>query len=83
VNTYRTVTSFSNGTIAKVFVKEGTYVYEWEPLFLLKTNEGMLKKVEVGASGNIFSLSAKPGDEIKEDMTLAILKEDNLPSGCD
>jgi pyruvate/2-oxoglutarate dehydrogenase complex dihydrolipoamide acyltransferase (E2) component len=83
VNTYCAVASVSDGTVDQVFVNEGDYVYEWEPLFQLKTNEGVLKKVEMGVGGNILSLNVKPGDRVINDMTLAILKEDNLPSGCD
>ncbi|MFC0558960.1 hypothetical protein [Halalkalibacter alkalisediminis] len=83
MNTYRTVVSVCNGTIDKVFVNEGAYVHEWEPLFLLKTNEGVLKKIELGVGGNVFSLNVKPGDRVIHDMALAILKEDVLPSGCD
>jgi biotin carboxyl carrier protein len=33
VNTYCAVASVSDGTIDQVFVNEGDYVYEWEPLF--------------------------------------------------
>ncbi|WP_227937941.1 hypothetical protein [Alkalihalobacillus deserti] len=83
MNTYCEVVSVSNGTIDQVFVNEGDYVYEWEPLFLLKTNEGVLKKIEMGVGGNILSLNVKPGDKVIHDMTLAILREDDLPSGCD
>jgi pyruvate/2-oxoglutarate dehydrogenase complex dihydrolipoamide acyltransferase (E2) component len=83
LNTFRTVASLSNGTIDKVFVHEGAYVHEWEPLFILKTNDGVLKKVEIGVSGSISSVNVKPGDKVIHDMTLAILKEDHLPNGCD
>jgi biotin carboxyl carrier protein len=83
VNTYRTVVSLADGTIDEVFVNEGAYVYEWEPLFLMKTNEGVQEKVQMGVCGNISSLNVKPGDKVLHDMTLAIIKEDNLSSGCD
>ncbi|WP_332692190.1 hypothetical protein [Halalkalibacter lacteus] len=83
MNTYCAVASVFDGTIDQVFVNEGDYVYEWEPLFQLKTNEGVLKKVEMGVGGNILSLNVKPGDRVIHDMTLAILKEDDQPSGCD
>ncbi|MCL7745684.1 hypothetical protein [Halalkalibacter alkaliphilus] len=83
MNTYRTVVSVCNGTIDEIYVNEGAYVHEWEPLFLLKTNEGVLKKIEIGGGGNISSLNVKQGDRVIHDMTLAILKEDDFPSGCD
>ncbi|MDT8861862.1 hypothetical protein N0O92_16740 [Alkalihalobacillus sp. MEB130] len=83
MNAYCAIASMSAGTIDRVFVSEGDYVYEWEPLFQLKTNEGVLKKVEMGVGGKIISLHVKPGDRVIHDMTLAILREDDQPSGCD
>ncbi|ARK28835.1 hypothetical protein [Halalkalibacter krulwichiae] len=83
MNSYCAVASISNGTIDRIFVNEGDYVYEWEPLFQLRTNEGVLKRVEMGVCGEIISLNVKPGDRVIHDMTLAILREDDQPSGCD
>ncbi|WP_209125048.1 hypothetical protein [Alkalihalobacillus sp. BA299] len=83
MNRYRTVSSVSTGTVEKVMVNEGEFVYEWEPLFLIKTVNGLTKKVELGVSGVIKMIKVKSGDEVISDMTLAVLEEDTKPTGCD
>lgn len=64
-------------------VNEGEFVYEWQPLFVIKTSFGTIQKVELGISGVIAKLQVKPGDQVISDMTLAILEEDNKPAPSD
>ncbi|MDE5413269.1 hypothetical protein [Alkalihalobacterium chitinilyticum] len=83
MGSYHIVTSESNGVVEEVLINEGEYVYEWEPLFLIKSQNGNLKKVELGVSGKINSIRVIPGEKILSDMTLAVVEEDDLPRGCD
>ncbi|WP_209121922.1 hypothetical protein [Alkalihalobacillus sp. BA299] len=83
MNIYRKVTSSWNGVVEEVFVHRGSYVYEWEPLFLIKTLDGSTKIVQVNTSGDIEILKVKKGDHVTIESELAILQEDFLPTGCD
>lgn len=80
---FRIIDSHSDGLIEEVFIKEGNFVYEWEPLFLIKAPNGTMSKVEFGVSGIISKVNVQQGDSVFSAMTLAVLKEDNQPSGCD
>jgi hypothetical protein len=40
MDSYRTVCSFSSGTIEKVIVDERAYLYESQPILLIKTESG-------------------------------------------
>ncbi len=75
--------SLSDGIVEKVFVEKGTYVHEWEPLFLIKTANGAIKKIEMGVSGVISKVNVEPGERVCSDMTLALLEEDTVSNGCD
>jgi biotin carboxyl carrier protein len=83
VGCYRIIDSLADGIVEEVFIKEGNFVYEWEPLFLIKTPNGTIRKVEQGVSGIISRVNVKPGDNVFSMMTLAVIEEDLLPSGCD
>ncbi|UOE93559.1 hypothetical protein [Alkalihalobacillus sp. LMS39] len=80
---FRTVASLANGTVEKILVTEGSFVYEWEPLFLIRTKNGTSYEVKIGASGVISKVNVHEGDSIISDYTLAVLKEDAQPVGCD
>lgn len=73
----------TSGMVEEIMVREGEFVYEWEPLFSIKTKTGALIKVKLGASGKITTIKVSPGEQVITDMTLAILEEDIKPSGCD
>lgn len=79
----RTIDCLCDGIVEKRFITEGAFVYEWEPLFHIKTSNGVTKKIEIGVSGFIDKIYVTPGDSVRSNMTLAILKEDTFPSGCD
>ncbi|SDI17373.1 hypothetical protein [Alteribacillus bidgolensis] len=83
MSSYRTVQSEYQGKVEKVFVNRGGFVHEWEPLFSIKTAHGSVKKVEISSCGIVEKVNVRTGDIVVADMTLAILKEDQLPSGSD
>ncbi|MED3645790.1 hypothetical protein P4475_02930 [Halalkalibacterium halodurans] len=83
MTSYRAIASDSTGVVQKVLVREGDYVHEWEPLFLIETNGGAMKKVELGVRGFISTVKVAPGDQVISDMTLAIVEEDRKPAPCD
>ncbi|MGO4886226.1 hypothetical protein ACJ2A9_00580 [Anaerobacillus sp. MEB173] len=78
-----TVVSPFKGTVEKIFIKQNSYIYEWEKLFLIKTIEGNLQEVSIGASGIITSLYVNEGDKVTSDMILAYLKDDLIITGSD
>ncbi|SDH77099.1 Biotin-requiring enzyme [Alteribacillus persepolensis] len=77
------VSSFEQGKIAEVYVKPLEYVYEWEPLFTIQTENGSLAKVHVGASGIIKDIHVTAGETIKADTVLAVIEDDLKLSGSD
>ncbi|MGC4379194.1 hypothetical protein WD019_20080 [Fictibacillus sp. Mic-4] len=82
--TYREmITSPYYGVIEEVIVKKNTRIYEWEPLFEIKTENGTIKSVTVGVSGEVESLEVQEGDKVIPGMVLAYVKEDLLASGSD
>ncbi|SDI38832.1 hypothetical protein [Alteribacillus bidgolensis] len=83
MRSYRTIQSITNGIVEKVFVSQDSFVYEWEPLFIIKTSNDTLLKIQVGVSGTISKVCVHPGDEVFTDLSLAVLKEDLLPTGSD
>jgi biotin carboxyl carrier protein len=83
VGCYRIIDSHYDGLIEEVFIKEGNFVYEWEPLFIIKTPNGKTSKVEHGVSGIVSKVNVKQGDSVFSKMTLAVLEEDTQPTGCD
>ncbi|MFC3885752.1 hypothetical protein ACFOU2_20655 [Bacillus songklensis] len=78
-----TIYSPCSGTVEKVLTKESSHVYEWERLFLIKTNDGKLEEVKVGISGYITSLQVQPGEKVNEYEELAKIKDDFIITGCD
>jgi acetyl/propionyl-CoA carboxylase alpha subunit len=71
------------GVIEEVIVDFSDYVYEWEPLFLIKTVVGNYETVRISVSGHITGLEVKKGDVVTPNMTLAWLKDDFIVSGSD
>jgi biotin carboxyl carrier protein len=71
------------GSIEKVYIKKDSYVYEWEKLFLIRTLEGNLKEVSIGASGIISSLHAHEKDQVTPNKLLACLVDDLVITGSD
>ncbi|HET7578612.1 MAG TPA: hypothetical protein VFK33_04950 [Bacillales bacterium] len=72
-----------SGTVETVSVDEGARVYEWEPLFTVRTSAGDFEEIRVGLCGMIDSLEVERGDEVVPGMVLAYLNEDLIASGSD
>ncbi|KMY52752.1 hypothetical protein AC623_01085 [Bacillus sp. FJAT-27231] len=77
------ITSPYNGVVQQVLVKEHVRIYEWEPLFMIKNDNGELLPVKVGVSGEIQSLEVQEGDNVIPGMVLAYVKEELVVSACD
>ncbi|MFC7392212.1 hypothetical protein [Scopulibacillus cellulosilyticus] len=74
------VTSPSYGTVEKVLAKANTKVSEWEPLFIIKTENGSCEQIAVGISGVINSVHVKIGDHVIPGMVMAFIEDDLLDS---
>ncbi|RBW70881.1 hypothetical protein [Bacillus taeanensis] len=77
------VTSPYYGIVEKILVESTSHIYEWEPLFLIKTLTGEYKTVAVAVSGYITSLEVKQGDLVHFNTPLALLQDDLLVTGSD
>ncbi|TCJ79612.1 UNVERIFIED_ORG: hypothetical protein EDC93_107153 [Bacillus cereus] len=71
------------GKVEEIFVKESSYVYEWEKLMMIRKNNGELEKVAIGISGNIRLVNVVVGQQINTDTLLVKLKDDLLITGCE
>ncbi|WP_079525749.1 hypothetical protein [Halobacillus hunanensis] len=79
----QTVYSPCHGSVKKVFVNSSSYVYEWEPLFLIETKEQNEVEVAVGISGDIISLDIVQGQEVTPKTVLTELRDDLEITGSD
>lgn len=77
------VLSPCNGRIEKVEIRNESRIYEWEPLFYIKTPEGEVEVIQTGVSGEIESLEVQVGEEVIPGMVLAYIKEDLYVTGSD
>jgi len=71
------------GKVEEIFVKESSYVYEWEKLMMIRKNNGELEKVAIGISGNIRLVNVVVGQQINTDTLLVKLEDDLLITGCE
>lgn len=71
------------GTVEKVSIKNETRIYEWEPLFQIKTEDGKVEMIQTGLSGEVESLEVQEGDHVIPGMVLAFIKEDLFVTGSD
>lgn len=71
------------GTIEKISIKNAMRIYEWETLFVIRTEEGHKELIQMGVSGEISSLEVQEGDAIIPGMVLAYMKEDLFVTGSD
>lgn len=75
--------SSCNGIIRDISIENHSRIYEWEPLFTIKTCSGSLETVIIGVSGVVHSLEVQKGDRVIPGMVLAFIKEDVNPNGSD
>ncbi|MBI0577419.1 hypothetical protein IEC97_08610 [Neobacillus cucumis] len=71
------------GKIETVSIKRESRIYEWEPLFTIKTTDGIVETIQTGISGEIHSLEVQEGDQVIPGMVLAYVKEDLFVTGSD
>ncbi|MED0939291.1 hypothetical protein P4T37_21565 [Bacillus mobilis] len=71
------------GKVEEIFVKESSYVYEWEKLMMIRKNNDELEKVAIGISGNIRLVNVVVGQQINTDTLLVKLEDDLLITGCE
>ena len=69
------------GEIKKISINNESRIYEWEPLFQIKTDEGTFETIHTGISGEIQSLEVQEGDKVIPGMVLAYVKEDLFVTG--
>ncbi|MBV7506607.1 hypothetical protein KW850_15185 [Bacillus sp. sid0103] len=72
-----------SGIVETVCTEENNHVYEWEKLFLIKTEDGSIEEIAVGISGHITSLSVKKGQVVNTQTILATIQDDLLITGSD
>lgn len=72
-----------SGTVERVLTKKSNHVYEWEKLFVIKTNNGRIEEISIGISGYITSLSVKTGQKVNVQTVLATIQDDLLITGSD
>ena len=80
---YGVVVSDYYGVIEKTVIQKDSRIYEWEPLFYIKTTDGLTKVIHQGISGEIVSLEVAKGDKVVPGMVLAFVKEDLFVSASD
>jgi biotin carboxyl carrier protein len=72
-----------HGTIEEITIEENSRIYEWQPLFIIKTINGDIHVIREGLSGEVQSLEVAKGDKVIPGMVLAYIKEEFLLSGSD
>jgi biotin carboxyl carrier protein len=80
---YEMIMSPCHGIIEEISIEENSRIYEWEPLFIIKTMNGDIQVIRVGFSGEVQSLEVAKGDQVIPGMVLAYIKEELLLSGSD
>lgn len=80
---YEMIVSPYYGTIEKVSINQDSRVYEWEPLFYVKTIDGGTEIIKMGVSGEVQSLEVQEGDQVIPGMVLAYIKEEMVISASD
>jgi biotin carboxyl carrier protein len=82
-NHIQMITSPYYGIVEKVLIENTSHIYEWEPLFFIKTLTGEYKTIAVAVSGYITSVEVKQGDLVNLNTPLALLQDDLLVTGSD
>ncbi|WP_413307907.1 hypothetical protein AA0X95_08605 [Bacillus sp. 1P10SD] len=77
------VTSPCYGRVEKIQIKNEERIYEWDPLFMIKADDGHEEMILTGVSGEVESLEVQEGDDVIPGMVLAYIKEDLYVTGSD
>lgn len=71
------------GKIVTIPIKDADRIYEWEPLFTIRREDGSYEIVQTSLSGRIESIEVQEGDTVIPGMVLAYVKEDLFVTGSD
>lgn len=77
------ITSPCYGKVVRVAIKDAERIYEWEPLFVIRTTAGTVERIQTSMSGKVESLEVQEGDYVIPGMVLAYIKEDLFVTGSD
>ncbi|MGI8316963.1 hypothetical protein [Halobacillus mangrovi] len=80
---FQTIYSPCYGSIKEVYVQPSAYVYEWETLLLIETQDKKEIEVSVGISGDIVSMEVAPGQAVTPFSALTIMRDDLQITGSD
>ncbi|TCP20718.1 hypothetical protein EV207_15021 [Scopulibacillus darangshiensis] len=71
------------GRVEGICIKSGERIYEWQPLIIIRKEQGSLEQILVGMSGLIDSLHVNIGDKVIPGEVLVSIKEDLFVTGSD
>ncbi|NHM33554.1 biotin/lipoyl-binding protein [Neobacillus terrae] len=77
------ITSPCYGKVDEVSIKNSERIYEWERLFIIKTDSGTIEMIQTSLSGVVESIEVQEGDHVIPGMVLAYIKEDLVVTGSD
>ncbi|WP_088071443.1 hypothetical protein [Gottfriedia luciferensis] len=77
------IVSDYHGIVERTAIEKDSRIYEWEPLFYIKTSDGNTRVIHQGISGEIVSLEVSQGDKVVPGMVLAFVKEDLFVTASD
>ncbi|MEH7074891.1 biotin/lipoyl-binding protein [Neobacillus drentensis] len=80
---YGVVLSPCYGKVERISILDESRIYEWETLFIIKSESGELETVQTSLSGEVESLEVQEGDYVVPGMVLAYIKEDLFVTGSD
>ncbi|MFC0469111.1 hypothetical protein ACFFHM_00640 [Halalkalibacter kiskunsagensis] len=67
------ILSTVSGKVVSVLCKENKYVYEWEPLIEIVTNDGSLEKIVSEVGGTVTTIFVLPGTTVKNGTNVACI----------
>ncbi|WP_042354249.1 hypothetical protein [Bacillus rubiinfantis] len=71
------------GKVESITFADAERIYEWEPLFTIRREDGSMEVVQAALSGKIESIEVQLGDIVIPGMVLAYVKEDLFVTGSD
>jgi hypothetical protein len=80
---YGVVLSPCYGKVERISIHDESRIYEWENLFMIKSESGTLETIQTCLSGEVESLEVQEGDYVIPGMVLAYIKEDLFVTSSD
>ncbi|MCP8615946.1 biotin/lipoyl-containing protein [Salirhabdus salicampi] len=72
-----------HGSVKEVIVKPNSYVYEWETLCFIETEDGRKEEVSIGISGIVTSVEVERGQEVTPSTKITVIQDDLEITGSD